>query len=156
MQTTYLTLEKSRENLVIYLLGAIQFVHILDFVILMPLGPMLMRTFGVSPTQFGLLVSSYTFAAGVANFLASTVADRFERKRMLQFCFVGFLVGTFLCAVAPNFELLLLARIVAGDDVWDAARYANAAAALSTTGYGAVAPIPTAAEVLAFLEMQRM
>lgn len=49
-----------------------------------------------------------------------------------------------------------LARIVAGDDVWDAARYANAAAALSTTGYGAVAPIPTAAEVLAFLEMQRM
>jgi len=103
-----------RENLIVYVLGAIQFVHILDFVILMPLGPMLMRTFNVTPSQFGLLVSSYTFAAGVSNFLASIVADRFERKRMLQFCFAGFLVGTFLCAFAPSFSLLLGARIFAG------------------------------------------
>jgi predicted MFS family arabinose efflux permease len=115
MNTT--TLEQDalkKENLIIYILGAIQFVHILDFVILMPLGPMLMRTFQVSPSQFGMLVSSYTFAAGIANFLASIVADRFERKRMLQVCFAGFLVGTLLCALAPNFEMLLAARIFAG------------------------------------------
>jgi predicted MFS family arabinose efflux permease len=103
-----------RENLIVYVLGAIQFVHILDFVILMPLGPMLMRTFEVTPSQFGLLVSSYTFAAGISNFLASIVADRFERKRMLQFCFAGFLIGTLLCAFAPSFTLLLGARIFAG------------------------------------------
>lgn len=98
----------------VYVLGAIQFVHILDFVILMPLGPMLMRTFNVSPSEFGLLVSSYTFSAGIANFLASIVADRFERKTMLQICFAGFLVGTLLCALSPNFAMLLGARIVAG------------------------------------------
>lgn len=103
-----------KENLLVYVLGAIQFVHILDFVILMPLGPMLMRTFNVTPSQFGLLVSSYTFAAGISNFLTSIVSDRFERKRMLQVCFAGFLVGTLLCAFAPNFYLLLGARIFAG------------------------------------------
>lgn len=103
-----------RENMLVYVLGAIQFVHILDFVILMPLGPMLMRTFNVTPSQFGLLVSSYTFAAGISNFLTSIVSDRFERKRMLQVCFAGFLVGTLLCAFAPNFYLLLGARIFAG------------------------------------------
>jgi predicted MFS family arabinose efflux permease len=103
-----------RENILVYVLGAIQFVHILDFVILMPLGPMLMRTFNVTPSQFGLLVSSYTFAAGISNFLTSIVSDRFERKRMLQVCFAGFLVGTLLCAFAPNFYLLLGARIFAG------------------------------------------
>ncbi|MBY0518645.1 MAG: MFS transporter [Bacteriovoracaceae bacterium] len=103
-----------REKLIVYLLGAIQFVHILDFVILMPLGPMLMRTFNVTTSQFGLLVSSYTFAAGISNFLASIIADRFERKRILQVCFIGFLIGTGLCAFAPNFELLLGARIFAG------------------------------------------
>lgn len=103
-----------RERWLVYILGAIQFVHILDFVILMPLGPMLMRIFQVNPSQFGLLVSSYTFAAGIANFFASFIADRFDRKRMLLFCFGGFIIGTFLCALAPNFTLLLCARIIAG------------------------------------------
>lgn len=103
-----------RENWLVYVLGAIQFVHILDFVILMPLGPMLMRTFGVTTSEFGLLVSSYTFSAAISNFFASIVADRFERKTMLQVCFTGFLVGTLLCAFAPNFPMLLAARIFAG------------------------------------------
>ena len=35
-----------------------------------------------------------------------------------------------------------LARLAAGDSIWEAARYANAAAALATTGYGAVDPLP--------------
>lgn len=103
-----------RERLIVAVLAAIQVVHVLDFVILMPLGPMLMRTFNVSPSEFGLLVSSYTFAAGISNFFASIIADRFERKRMLQFCCGGFIVGTTLCALAPNFTMLLWARIFAG------------------------------------------
>ncbi len=103
-----------QENLWVGLLAAIQFVHILDFVILMPLGTRLMRVFEVSTSEFGMLVSSYTFAAGAANFLYSINADRLERKKVLLLAFAGFLVGTFLCAIAPNFPLLLGARIVAG------------------------------------------
>jgi len=116
MHTSPLTVDEvlRREKWLIYILAAIQFVHILDFVILMPLGPMLMRIFDVNPSQFGLLVSSYTFAAGAANFGASFVGDRFERKHMLLFCFAGFIIGTLLCALAPNFSLLLAARIFAG------------------------------------------
>lgn len=103
-----------REKWLTYLLASIQFVHILDFVVLMPLGPMLMRTFHVTPSQFGLLVSSYTFSAGISNFLASIVADRFERKRMLQVCFTGFLLGTLSCGLANSFFVLLMTRIIAG------------------------------------------
>lgn len=105
---------ETQEKIWVYLLGSIQFVHILDFVILMPLGPLLMRTFHVTPSQFGMLVSSYTFAAGGANFLYSIIADRYERKRVLLVAFAGFLIGTLLCALAPVFPLLLCARIVAG------------------------------------------
>lgn len=108
------TPEERRENIIAYVLGAIQFAHILDFVIMMPLGPMLMREFSITPSKFGILVSSYTFAAGIANFLASLVADRFERKTILQICFAGFILGTLFCALAPNYEFLLAARIVAG------------------------------------------
>lgn len=106
--------DERRENIIAYVLGAIQFAHILDFVIMMPLGPMLMREFQITPSKFGILVSSYTFAAGIANFLASLVADRYERKTILQVCFAGFILGTLFCALAPNYETLLAARIVAG------------------------------------------
>ena len=106
--------DERRENIIAYVLGAIQFAHILDFVIMMPLGPMLMREFQITPSKFGILVSSYTFAAGIANFLASLVADRYERKTILQVCFAGFILGTLFCALAPNSETLLAARIVAG------------------------------------------
>jgi predicted MFS family arabinose efflux permease len=108
------TPEARRENIIAYVLGAIQFAHILDFVIMMPLGPMLMRELSISPSKFGILVSSYTFAAGIANFLASLVADRYERKTILQICFAGFISGTLFCALAPNYESLLIARILAG------------------------------------------
>lgn len=108
------TPEARRENIIAYVLGAIQFAHILDFVIMMPLGPMLIREFSISPSKFGILVSSYTFAAGIANFLASLVADHYERKTILQICFAGFISGTLFCALAPNYESLLIARIIAG------------------------------------------
>lgn len=58
-----------KERLLLWTLAAINFTHIVDFMILMPLGPQLMRIFTISPQEFGLLVSSYTFSAGISSFL---------------------------------------------------------------------------------------
>jgi DHA1 family inner membrane transport protein len=103
-----------QEKLIVALLAAIQFAHILDFVVLMPLGPVLMRTFSVSPSQYSLLVSSYTISAGIANFVFALYSDYLNRKTSLLICFAGFIIGTFLCARAFSYESLLWARIIAG------------------------------------------
>src|SRR5687768_12952332 len=71
---------RRREQLVVFVLAAVQFITIVDFMIVMPLGPQLMRTLHISPAQFGLIVSSYTFAAGAAGLVASSVVDRFARR----------------------------------------------------------------------------
>ncbi len=102
------------ENKYVFLLAAIQFAHIVDFVILMPLGPTLILDFGISPAQFGSLVSSYNFSAALTGLLFSTIADRFDRKKLLDLCMIGFIVGTILCGLAPTFTLLLLGRILTG------------------------------------------
>lgn len=88
--------------------------HIVDFMIIMPLGPQLMRLLSINPQQFSLLVAAYTLSAGVASFITAFFADKFNRKHLLFVAFVGFLVGTFACAFAPTFALLLIARVVAG------------------------------------------
>lgn len=105
---------QSRESLYVRLLACIQFSHIVDFVVLMPLGPTLMESLGIVPVQFGSLVSSYNFSAGVAGFFFATVADKFDRKRMLVFCLGGFIIGTVLCGVAGSFSYLLAARVLTG------------------------------------------
>jgi MFS transporter, DHA1 family, inner membrane transport protein len=103
-----------KERLLIFVLAAIQFTHIMDFMIMMPLGPQLMRLFNINPTQFGLIVSAYTFSAGVSGFLGAFLIDRFDRKKAVQFMYLGFTVGTIACALAPNYMLLVLARALAG------------------------------------------
>ncbi|WP_299988270.1 MFS transporter [uncultured Pontibacter sp.] len=103
-----------REGLLIFLLAAIQFTHMMDFVIMMPLGPQLMRVFSISPREFGLLVSAYTFSAAIAGFVSALFIDRFDRKHALLALYLGFIIGTLGCAIAPNYGLLLLARVVAG------------------------------------------
>jgi predicted MFS family arabinose efflux permease len=103
-----------KERLYIIILSAIQIVHILDFVIMMPLGPRFMRVFQINPTEFSTLVSAYTFSAGIIGFFGALYADHFDRKKFLMFNFTGFIIGTFMCAIAPNFAALLVARIVAG------------------------------------------
>jgi predicted MFS family arabinose efflux permease len=103
-----------KERYYITILSAIQIVHILDFVIMMPLGPRFMRVFDINPTEFSSLVSAYTFSAGVIGFFGALYADHFDRKKFLMFNFTGFILGTFMCAIAPNFAALLIARIVAG------------------------------------------
>ncbi|MBB6612486.1 MFS transporter [Pontibacter sp. Tf4] len=103
-----------REGLLIFTLAAIQFTHMMDFVIMMPLGPQLMRIFNISPSEFGLLVSAYTFSAAVAGFLSALFIDRFDRKHAMLGLYFGFTIGTLACALAPTFSLLLAARVVAG------------------------------------------
>lgn len=103
-----------RERIYIIILAAIQIAHILDFVIMMPLGPQFMRVFSISPAQFSTLVSAYTFSAGIVGFFGALYADHFDRKKFLIFNFTGFIIGTFMCAIAGGFHSLLIARIIAG------------------------------------------
>lgn len=98
----------------ILILSSIQFAHIIDFVILMPLGPQLMRSLQINPSQFGLLVSIYTLAAGLSGLAASLYIDRFDRKKVLLLFFVGFTIGTLGCAFAPTYSLLLTVRFFTG------------------------------------------
>ena len=102
------------QKFVVAMLAFLQFTIILDFMILSPLGAMLMPALKITPSEFGLVVSCYAFSAGAAGLLSAGFADRFDRKRMLLVFYAGFLVGTLLCAVADSFAFLLLARIVTG------------------------------------------
>ncbi len=95
-------------------MAAIHFCHVVDFMIMMPLGPQLMRLFSISPQKFGFLVSSYTFSAGISGLLCSLFLDRFDRKKALLFFFVSFAIGTIACAVSRSYPLLLLSRSLTG------------------------------------------
>jgi predicted MFS family arabinose efflux permease len=99
---------------VVALLAFLQFSIVLDFMIISPLGAIIMPDLDISPQRFGEIVSAYAFSAGVSGFLAAGFADRFDRKRFLLFFYSGFIAGTALCALAPNYPLLLAARIVTG------------------------------------------
>lgn len=105
---------RNRERLILFILAAVQFTTIVDFMIVMPLGPQLMRTLNIGPAEFGLIVSSYTFAAGISGLLASSIVDRFARRSTFMVLYAGFLIGTFLCAVAPTYHTLVGARIATG------------------------------------------
>jgi predicted MFS family arabinose efflux permease len=102
------------QKVVIGILGFLQFTVILDFMIISPLGAIVMPSLHISPQQFGLAVSSYAFSAGASGFLAAGFADRFDRKRLLLFFYFGFMLGTLMCSLATTYPLLLLARIVTG------------------------------------------
>ena len=102
------------QSLIVALLALVQFTIILDFMIMSPLGAIMMPALDITAAQFGVAVSAYAFSAGISGILAAGFADRFDRKRLLLFFYVGFTLGTALCAVAPNFHVLLLGRIVSG------------------------------------------
>jgi len=104
----------TKERLLLLTLAAINFTNIMDFMIMMPLGPQLMRIFNINTQQFGLVVSSYTFSAGFSGFCTAFFIDKFDRKRFLQVLYAGFLVGTLLCGLANTYELLMIARIFTG------------------------------------------
>jgi predicted MFS family arabinose efflux permease len=102
------------QKFVVTILAFLQFTIVLDFMIIGPLGALLLSELDVSPRQFGLVVSSYAFSAGASGLLAASFADKFDRKRLLMFFYSGFVIGTFLCGVATGYWFLLAARIVTG------------------------------------------
>lgn len=107
-------LSPARERALLYTLLALQFTVIVDFMIMMPLSSQLMAVFGIQPGEFGLLVSSYSLAAGASALIASAIADRFDRRHALLVAYVGLLVATLGCALANSYIVLLIARIIAG------------------------------------------
>jgi predicted MFS family arabinose efflux permease len=102
------------QKTVVGLLAFLQFAVILDFMLMSPLGAMIMPDMKISAQQFGLVVSAYAFSAGISGLLTAGFADRFDRKRLLLFFYAGFVVGTLWCGMAQSFESLLIARIVTG------------------------------------------
>ena len=103
-----------RERWLLFTLAGIQFTHILDFMIMMPLGPQFTALFGISNAQFGLLVSAYTLSAGFSGLMAATYIDRFGRKQLLLGMYSLFGLATLACALAPDYAWLMVARVAAG------------------------------------------
>lgn len=102
------------QKLLIAILALLQFTVILDFMVLSPLGAILLDELHITTTEFGLVVSVYAFSAGASGLLAAGFADRFDRKKLLLFFYAGFLIGTMLCALAPTYWFLLMARLITG------------------------------------------
>jgi predicted MFS family arabinose efflux permease len=108
------SLSTSHKKWIIVVLAMISFTHIMDFMVLMPLGPKLMDIFQITPQKFSFLVSIYSFTAGIFGFLGSLVFDRLDRKHALVGAYIGFLFGTLSCALAPTYGILLMARALSG------------------------------------------
>ena len=104
----------SRGVIILLILALVQFTSIVDFMVVMPLGPQLIRKLGLSTRQFSLIVASYSISAGVAGLLASSIMDRFGRKTAYLGLFAGFLVGTLACGLARQYSTLLAARALTG------------------------------------------
>ena len=104
----------SYQVFIIALLALLQFTIILDFMIISPLGDLLMKKLDLVPSQFGSIVSVYAISAGVSGILAAGFADKFDRKKLLLFFYTGFLLGTVFCGLAWSYHTLLIARLVTG------------------------------------------
>lgn len=107
-------LNARKERALLALLACIQFATVLDFLIVLPLGPQYMKVMRIGPGQFGLIVSSYAVSAGMAGIAAGFFLDYFDRKRALLALFAGFTLGTLFCALAQGYHLLVLSRALAG------------------------------------------
>lgn len=104
----------SYQKFVMAVLAITQFTVVLDFMVMSPLGDILMKSLTINPTKFGIAVSSYAFSAGFSGLLAAGFADKFDRKKLLVLFYAGFIVGTFLCGIAETYETLVAARIFTG------------------------------------------
>ena len=102
------------QKFVVTSLAFLQFAVILDFMIVAPLGALVMPALDMSPRDFGFIVSAYAFSAGASGLLVAGFADRYDRKKLLLFFYTGFTIGTLWCGLANSFHALLAARIVTG------------------------------------------
>lgn len=102
------------QKFLIWVLALTQFTVILDFMVMSPLGDMLMKSFSLKPSAFGFAVSAYAFSAGISGLLTAGFADRFDRKKLFLFFYTGFIIGTVCCGLAHSYAILVAARIVTG------------------------------------------
>ncbi len=102
------------QRFIIALLALTQFTVVLDFMVMSPMGDILIKALDITPAQFGIAVSAYAFSAGISGLLAAGFADKYDRKRLLLFFYTGFILGTVFCGMAPNYPLLVAARIFTG------------------------------------------
>jgi predicted MFS family arabinose efflux permease len=102
------------QKFAIFILAITQFTVILDFMVMSPLGDILMKSLSIKPSHFGIAVSAYAFSAGIAGLLTAGFADKFDRKKLLLFFYIGFIAGTILCGIAKSYPLLVGARIITG------------------------------------------
>ena len=108
------TTEALPERNILLLLAAVQFTHIMDFMVMMPLGPQLMRELAITPQQFGALISTFAITSGVVGLAVAPFIDRFDRKKLLLFCYAGFALGTLACGLSHTAGALMLARALCG------------------------------------------
>ena len=104
----------SYQKFAIFILAITQFTVILDFMVMSPLGDILMKSMQIKPSHFGLVVSAYAFSAGISGLLTAGFADKFDRKKLLLFFYTGFILGTILCGLVNSYPLLVAARIITG------------------------------------------
>jgi len=104
----------SYQKFAVFILAITQFTVILDFMVMSPLGDILMKSMQLKPTHFGLVVSAYAFSAGISGLLTAGFADKFDRKKLLLFFYTGFILGTILCGIVNSYALLVAARIFTG------------------------------------------
>jgi predicted MFS family arabinose efflux permease len=102
------------QKFAVFILAITQFTVILDFMVMSPLGDILMKSLNLKPSHFGFVVSAYAFSAGISGLLTAGFADKFDRKKLLLFFYVGFIAGTILCGIVTSYPLLVAARIITG------------------------------------------
>jgi DHA1 family inner membrane transport protein len=139
-------LTPARERATLLALAAVQFTHILDYMIIMPLGAQLMRVFQITPTQFTYLVAAYGLAAALFGFIGGFVLDRFDRKRSLLVLYAGFGLATFACGLAPTHHWLFAARFAAG-------AFGGLASAMVTAMVGDVIPPERRGRALSYVSI---
>lgn len=103
-----------KEKPLLYILAFIQFTHVMDFMIMMPLSTLFTKEFAITNAMFGLLVASYNISAGVFALAGAFFIDRFDRRKIILVCYSAFVVGTFICGLAPTFWMLFAARVFTG------------------------------------------
>lgn len=113
-QNTLATPFTGYQKFAVFILAITQFTVILDFMVMSPLGDILMKSLDLKPSHFGIAVSAYAFSAGISGLLTAGFADRFDRKKLLLFFYTGFIAGTILCGLVNSYVLLVIARIVTG------------------------------------------
>lgn len=134
------------EIFVILILALAQFTVVLDFMVMSPLGDLLMKSMDLSTQQFGFSVSAYAFSAGISGLFTAGFADRFDRKKLLLFFYVGFIAGTLFCGLTNTYYMLLSARIFTGI-------FGGVIGSISMAIVTDLFPIEKRGRVLGFLQM---